>query len=241
MTDRDGSADSHFSCNGDEQTEEPPIDSPFYTKHFRVTIFGSARIEENDPIYNEVVTLAKLIAAENIDIVTGGGPGLMEAACKGHHEGRRNDLTHSIGLNIKIPQEQKPNLHLDIKREFERFSERLDTFMMLSDVVVVCPGGVGTLLEFAYTWQLVQVKHICRIPIILLGDMWSEFMKWIETYPLAREFLSRKDVDPLMFAKDSHEAIAIIKKFHEGYLKGDNICLNFKKYKVDLSQERKDL
>jgi uncharacterized protein (TIGR00730 family) len=241
VIDQDGLPDDSFDVNGGEKPAEKTIGSHFNIKRFRVTIFGSARIEENDPIYNEVVTLARLIAAENIDIVTGGGTGLMEAANKGHHEGRTNELTHSIGLNIKIPQEQKPNLHLDIKREFERFSKRLDTFMMLSDAVVVAPGGIGTLLEFAYTWQLVQVKHICRIPIILLGEMWLEFMKWIEAYPLACGFLSRKDVDPLLFAKDSHEAIVIIKRFHEGYLKGDDICLNFKKYKVDISKEWKGL
>lgn len=155
----------------------------------------------------------------------------MNAACKGHHDGRQNNDSHAIGLNIIMPLEQKPNRHLDIKREFDCFSERLDAFMLLSDAVVVAPGGVGTLLEFAYTWQLVQVKHICNIPIILLGKMWSEFMNWIKQYPLKNGFLSKKDVDRLIIAHNNLDAIQIIKKFHEGYLKGDDICLNFKKYK----------
>ena len=208
------------------------LDEEGYKKHFRVAIFGSARIKKDDPAYREIYKFAQLIAAENIDIVTGGGPGIMQAASKGHRDGRKTNTIQSIGLNINIPQEQKPNSHLDIKKEFDRFSKRLDTFMVLSDTVVVAPGGVGTLLEFAYTWQLVQVKHICNIPIIFLGDMWAEFLKWIEMYPLNQGFLANKDLDRLFIAKNSLEAFRIIKKFHDGYKKGDDICLNFKKYKI---------
>jgi predicted Rossmann-fold nucleotide-binding protein len=178
-----------------------------------------------------VYKLAKLIAAENIDVITGGGPGLMQAACQGHCDGRKNNDSQSIGLNILMPLEQKPNRHLDIKSEFDRFSERLDAFMILSDAVVVAPGGVGTVLEFAYTWQLVQVKHICNIPIILMGEMWASFLDWIKEYPLKNGLLKKIDVDRLILAKDANDAIKIIKKFHEGFKKGDDICLNFKKYK----------
>jgi len=160
--------------------KKPSLKDQIDIKHFRVAIFGSARIQENDPRYNEIYRLAKMIAAEGIDIVTGGGPGIMEAANKGHRDGRKNGDTHSLGLTIKLPREQESNRHLDIKEDFDRFSDRLDHFMYLSNVVVVAPGGVGTMLEFFYTWQLVQVKHICDIPIILLGDMWPELVKWIE-------------------------------------------------------------
>jgi len=208
-------------------------DNNLYSKHFRVAIFGSARIKIDNPVYHEIYKLAHMLAAENIDVVTGGGPGIMYAACKGHQDGRTCEETHSIGLNINIPLEQKPNRHIDIKKEFDRFSRRLDTFMVLSDAVVVAPGGVGTLLEFAYTWQLVQVKHICNIPIILLGDMWAEFFKWVEKYPLKNKFLDKKDLIRLFIAKDSLDAFRIIKRFYEGFQKGDNICLNFKKYKIE--------
>ncbi len=207
-----------------------------YEKHFRVAIFGSARITENEPAYWEVYKLARLIAAENIDVVTGGGPGIMQAACMGHKDGRITEEAHAIGLNINIPLDQKPNRHLDIKKEFDRFSGRLDTFMVLSDAVVVAPGGIGTLLEFAYTWQLVQVKQICNIPIILLGEMWNEFVEWVEKHPLRREFISKKDLTHLFLAKDYLEAFKIIKRFHEGFVSGDNICLNFKKYKIETSK-----
>ena len=211
-------------------------DKELYEKHFRVAIFGSARIKKEDPAYGEVYKLAHMIAGENIDIVTGGGPGIMQAACQGHSDGKKCDTTHTIGLNINIPQEQKPNRHLDIKKEFDLFSNRLDTFMVLSDAVVVAPGGVGTLLEMAYAWQLVQVKHICNIPIILLGEMWAEFLNWIKQYPLEWGFLSHKDLERLFLAKDCLEAFGIIKKFHEGYLRGDDICLNFKKYKIAIQK-----
>jgi predicted Rossmann-fold nucleotide-binding protein len=175
-----------------------------------------------------------MLGAENIDIVTGGGPGIMEAACKGHQDGRDCEETHSIGLNIDIPAEQKPNRYLDIKKDFHRFSKRLDTFTVLSNAFVVAPGGVGTLLEFVYTWQLIQVKHICNIPIILLGAMWKDFLKWVEKYPLNNNFLEEKDVLRIFLAKDSYDAYRIIKRFHEGYKKGEDICLNFKKYKVEM-------
>ena len=199
------------------------IDLGLYEKHFRVTVFGSARIKPNDPIYHQVYNLAKLVAAENIDVITGGGPGLMDAANKGHQEGRKTNSSYSIGLNIKIPEEQKPNRHLDIKKEFNKFSVRLDTFIGLSDVVVVAPGGVGTLLELVYAWQLVQVKKVSNLPIILLGDIWKEFLKWVESYPLKQQFLLSEDVDYLLFAGNYYEAFKIIKQLHEKYKEG-RIC-----------------
>jgi uncharacterized protein (TIGR00725 family) len=209
------------------------VDGELYERHFRVAIFGSARIEKDQPAYCEVYKLAHMLAAENIDVVTGGGPGIMEAACKGHQDGRTCEETHSIGLNIDIPAEQLPNRHLDIKKDFHRFSKRLDTFMVLSNAVVVASGGVGTLLEFLYTWQLVQVKQVCNIPIILLGEMWADFLKWVETFPLKRNFLEKKDLRMIFIAKDSFDAFRIIKRFYDGYQQGDDICLNFKKYKVE--------
>ncbi len=201
-----------------------------YEKHFRVAIFGSARITEDDETYKHIYELAKLIGADDIDVVTGGGPGIMEAASSGHHAGRTNHHTRTIGLNIVIPAEQQPNRHLDIKRDFERFSERLDNFMMLSDAVVVAPGGVGTLLELAYTWQLVQVEHIGHIPIILLGDLWKNFLLWVKENPLKLGYLSKGDYEQLFFAKDVHEAHEIISKYHELYKRGDDSYQKLREY-----------
>jgi len=156
------------------------LDEKVIINRFRVAIFGSARIKKGDSKYKLIFNLTKAIAAEGIDIVTGGGPGLMDAASRGHHAGRKNKKTYTVGLTIHLPKEQKESYHLDIKKDFHKFSKRLDNFIHLSNVVVVAPGGVGTMLELMYTWQLVQVKYSCNIPIILFGDIWSDFIKWIK-------------------------------------------------------------
>jgi predicted Rossmann-fold nucleotide-binding protein len=93
----------------------------------------------------------------------------MEAASKGHHNACENykNPANTVGINIQLPFEQKPNRYLDVAQTVPTFSARLDTFMVLSDIFVITPGGIGTLLELFYTWQLMQVGHICRAPIIL--------------------------------------------------------------------------
>lgn len=208
---------------------------PINADHFRVAIFGSARIKPNDPHYRQIYSLARRIAAAGFDVVTGGGPGIMEAANKGHREGRKEGkIVHSFGLNIMLPREQSSNKHLDIKKEFARFSQRLDYFMGLSNIVVVAPGGVGTLLEFFYTWQLIQVEHISNLPIIFMGDMWTELIQWIEKWPLKKRLLDKKDLNCLFLAEHCSEAIKIIKKAHKNYLKGnEDFCAIYKQYKIN--------
>ena len=186
-------------------------------KRFRVVIFGSARIERGDPNWNLIYDLAKKIAEEGIDVVTGGGPGLMEAASEGHYAGDIGKNVQSIGLQIKLPKEQRDSLHLDIKKEFYSFSDRLDNFIELANAVIVAPGGVGTMLEFLYTWQLMQVKMIVDIPIILLGDMWLDFIHWIREWPLKNELLKQEDVDMLCLVSDNENALTIIKKVHNKF------------------------
>ncbi|MAG78619.1 hypothetical protein CL616_04620 [archaeon] len=200
--------------------------------HFRVAIFGSARMKKSDPDYYEVQKLAKSLAREEIDVITGGGPGLMDAASKGHHTGRKGKKVHSIGLSIKLPFEKVDSYHLDVKKEFPKFSKRLDTFMKLSNIVVVAPGGIGTILEFFYTWQLMQVKHICSTPIILLGDMWPGLIRWIKKEPLKRKLLNKEDIELVYRVKNYREAMKIVKEAHKEFQKGGkNFCLNYKKYK----------
>lgn len=202
--------------------------------HFRVTIFGSARIKSNDPRYNQIYSLARMIAAEGMDVVTGGGPGLMEAANKGHKEGRKGKKVHSLGLNIMLPQEQQANKHLDIQKDFNRFSNRLDYFMQLSNVIVVAPGGVGTMLELMYSWQLMQVQHTCNQPIILLGKMWKPFIEWVEEWPLKKKLISESDMMPIFLADHCREAMKIIRKAHQDFKhRGPNYCWNYRKYKID--------
>lgn len=200
--------------------------------HFRVTIFGSARIKPGDEEYKDVLNLAKIIGENGIDLVTGGGPGLMKAASAGHKNGSKITKAHTIGLGIKLPHEQRINSYVDIKEEFTRFSERLDNFMLLSNVVVVAHGGVGTILELFFTWQLMQVKETCNIPIILLGKQWPGLLKWLKNEPLKRRFFDKKDLDLLIYAKNYHEAMKTINLAHENFKKGNkDFCLDYKKYR----------
>lgn len=206
----------------------------FDEKMFRVTIFGSARVKKGDPTYKMVSELAEKIGGANMDIVTGGGPGLMTAASEGHRKGSKGkNKAHSVGLLIKLPMEEKQYKHINIKHEFHRFSERLDTFMTLSNAVVVAPGGLGTLLEFFYTWQLIQVKQICDIPIIMLGDSWGSLIKWVKKGPLRHQFMNQNDFRCIFVARNPTEAFNILKEAHTLFQKGgDKVCLNMTKYRV---------
>ena len=201
--------------------------------NFKVTIFGSARIKKNTLVYIQARTLARMLGERGFDVITGGGPGLMRAASEGHRKGSKKTGAYSIGVGIKLPNEQKFNRHLDIKKEFKRFSRRLDYFMSLSNVIVVAPGGIGTLLELFYTWQLSQVQQICNIPIILMGKQWPPLIRWLEKYPLKSRYFDQKDINLLFLAKNCEEAIKIIDKAHEEYKKGGkDFCLNYKKYRL---------
>ncbi len=200
--------------------------------HFRVAIFGSARTKPGHPTYKTVFNLAKMIAKERLDVVTGGGPGLMDAASSGHHAGDKNNNSHSIGLLIKLPMEQVDSRHLEIKKEFSKFSGRLDTFMSLSNVVVVAPGGIGTVLEFFYTWQLTQVQHICPIPIILLGSMWEGLIEWVRKNPLSKKLMSKEDFDNIFVVRTNAQAMKLIKQAKKDFDENPKACSNLTKYKV---------
>ena len=158
-----------------------------------------------------------MLGERDIDVVTGGGPGLMNAANSGHKAGSRKTRAHSIGLGIKLPMEQSFNSSLDEKETFMRFTQRLDKFMLLSNAVVVASGGVGTLLELFYTWQLVQVKHKDKIPVILLGPMWPGLLKWLKENPLNKGYFDNFDYDMLYYAKTEKEAIDLIDKAYKNF------------------------
>lgn len=199
------------------------LDKEIAKRHFRVAIFGSARIKSTSKEYKEVYNLAKVLGEMGVDVVSGGGPGVMEAANKGHEDGKKiakQKGTHSFGLTIQLPKEQSDNKHFDMKKDFRRFSSRLDYFIQLSNAVVVAPGGVGTLLEFLYTWQLVQVEHIGDIPIIMLGEQWKHLVKWIKEGPLKHKLLSEDDLDSIYLVDGSKDAVKIIKTAYEAFKAG---------------------
>lgn len=189
-------------------------------RFYRTCIFGSARIKATSKEYNDVFQLARYLAWEGIDVLTGGGPGLMEAANAGAHHGKEERRTKSLsfGLSIQLPHEVEPNLHLDIKRHHFKFSSRLDDFMRLSHSIVCTPGGVGTLLEFFFSWQLIQVKHIPVRPIVLLdSSYWTGLLDWMKAQPLQSGLMAAKDFDFITVVDDAHDAFEIISRDHAAF------------------------
>lgn len=179
------------------------------TDYFRVSIFGSARIKPNTEEYMEVYDLAKKLAKNNADIVTGGGPGLMEAANAGAKDG--SSKSKSFGLHVDLPFETSPNEHLDITYHHKRFSSRLDEFMRISHAVIVTPGGIGTILELLYTWQLIQVSHISERPIILVGKMWTGLLEWMKSEPLNKQLIDKSDFNNIKIVQNVDEVIVLLK------------------------------
>lgn len=203
-------------------------------ERFRVVVFGSARTKKGDGVYDEVFKLGKAIADAGFDIVTGGGPGSMEAANLGHESSTNEKTVHSYGINITLPFEQSVNEGVEIAHEHVRFSTRLDEFMSLANIVVITQGGIGTCLELFYTWQLIQVKQICNIPIVVVGDMWDGLFEWLESSVLTKGMFSEEDLSVINYAKDCDEAMDIIENWYEIYgALGKDACLNSNVYKLD--------
>ncbi len=198
---------------------------------FRVSIFGSARTKPEDPEYERIENLAYELGRRDIGVVTGGGPGQMEAANRGHD--RALSQTNSIGLTVRLPYEAESNDFLDMEKHFQKFGNRLENFMALSNAVVIAAGGIGTCLEFFYTLQLTQVKHICPIPVILLDPMWEELFHWLKSTVLQRKFLSERDLENVYLASDATEALSIIEQTKEIFDEGEgDVCINSQVYKL---------
>ncbi len=186
---------------------------------FRVVIFGSARIGPQDSVYQMVYRIAHALAERNIDIVTGGGPGLMEAANRAVQEVSQR-VSRSYGLPIDLPSLEEPaNKHLDIKSSHRRFTSRLDEFMRLSNAVVVAPGGIGTLLELVYVWQLLQVGLTNDRPVILLGkDIWDGLLAWVRHVLLGHGYISSGDLRWIRLVTSESEAIQLLTHAHDQFL-----------------------
>lgn len=190
-------------------------------KFFRACIFGSARIKDGNPTYKSVYELARLLAREGIDVLTGGGPGLMEAGNRGARAGQQESHNSSLsfGLPIQLDFEPAPNMHLDVRRHHYRFSYRLDDFMRLSNIVICTPGGIGTLLELFFSWQLVQVRHIKRRSIILLDKkFWKGLIDWMHEEPNFRQLISDKDFDFVYMVDTPQEALEIVMPEYQKFL-----------------------
>jgi uncharacterized protein (TIGR00730 family) len=146
--------------------------------HYRVTIFGSARVQPGDPVYNNVKTMAQRLSSMGCDIVTGGGPGLMQAANEGENAGDPSNKTSSYGIRIELPFEQGANPYVEENFTHATFFSRLHHFVRLSNAYVIVPGGIGTTLETMLIWQLLQVNHLENTPLVFMGQMWADLLTW---------------------------------------------------------------
>ncbi|MFP4381344.1 MAG: TIGR00730 family Rossman fold protein [Candidatus Sumerlaeia bacterium] len=166
-----------------------------------VTIFGSARTPEDHPMYEAAVEVSKRLAEKGLGIITGGGPGIMEAGNKGAKKG--DGL--SVGLNIELPFEQHLNPYADISLQFHYFFVRKTLFLKYASAFVIFPGGFGTMDECFESLTLIQTGKVKNFPVVLFGsDYWSGLMDWVKNTMLKKGNISEGDLD-LMIISDSVE------------------------------------
>ncbi|MDX2171420.1 MAG: LOG family protein [Deltaproteobacteria bacterium] len=183
---------------------------------FRVTIFGSARIPREHWVYAAVRDLAAELARMGCTVITGGGPGLMEAANEGAASVGVETPDRSVGIRIHLPFEQETNPFVGQMYEHGTFFSRLHHFVIASDAFVVVPGGIGTVLELTMVWQLLQVRQIKDTPLILVGPMWAELVDWARAYLLRPEFAlaSPDDIEIPRCVHTAAEAIELLRARH---------------------------
>ena len=175
-----------------------------------VSIFGSARTPPGNPNYKSAMTIAKNLAKNNLTVVTGGGPGLMEAANRGAAEAGGK----SVGLNIELPSEQKGNAYANLPLHFHYFFSRKVCFVKYSVGFVFMPGGFGTLDEFFEVITLVQTKRIPQFPMILFGrDYWSGLFRWMKATLEKEKLISPGDLQLVTITDDPHEVVELILEY----------------------------
>lgn len=183
---------------------------------YRVTIFGSARISPETWVYKAVADLAEALSGMGCAIVTGGGPGLMQAANEGAARHGPDALARSTGIRIELPFEQSANPYVGQVFTHRTFFSRLHHFVLVSDAFVVVPGGIGTLLELSMIWQLLQVRKLYDTPLIMIGKMWAELVKWSKDYMVqpGLELADDADLDIPTSVESVEEALAILQQHH---------------------------
>jgi uncharacterized protein (TIGR00730 family) len=193
---------------------------PSRRERYRVTIFGSARAQAESLAYQEVRRVAAALAEMGCDIITGGGPGLMQAANEG--ASLVGASARSIGIRVDLPFEQEVNPFVEQAFEHKTFFSRLHHFVLGSDAYVVVPGGIGTVLELMLIWQLLQVKHIHDAPLILVGNMWAELVGWAEKNLLRQDvsLASPEDLAIPRCVATADEAISLLRDHHFRWLEG---------------------
>jgi uncharacterized protein (TIGR00730 family) len=172
-----------------------------------VTVFGSARVRDGHPAYEQARVVGKLLAEAGFAVVTGGGPGVMEAANRGARDG--GGL--SIGFNIELPHEQHSNPYIDIGLTFNHFYARKTMFVKAAEGFVIFPGGFGTLDELFESLTLIQTGKVLHFPVVLFdGPFWQPLLEWISERLLEEGMISPEDVDLLTVTDDPAEAVATI-------------------------------
>ena len=188
---------------------------PSRRERYRITIFGSARTQPGNWVYDEVKQMCAGLSALGCDIVTGGGPGLMEAANRGAMEGDEAAMADSIGIRVQLPFEQSVNPFVEQAYEHGTFFTRLHQFVLMSDAYIVAPGGIGTLLEASMIWQLLQVRQL-DAPLVFAGPMWKGLVDWTRAQMLRPgfELAGERDLAIPICVDNAAEAIAIIRDHH---------------------------
>ena len=177
--------------------------------HPAVTIFGSARSHPNSSNYKTTEKVARLLAENGFNVISGGGPGVMEAANKGAAAGGGK----SVGLHIHLPDEQKPNKYANVQVDFKYFFVRKVMFIKYAVAYIIMPGGFGTLDELFEALTLIQTKRIKPFPVILINsDYWKGLSDWIKETLIKEKHISKSDLDLLRLVDTPEEAVDIIKK-----------------------------
>jgi uncharacterized protein (TIGR00730 family) len=194
---------------------------PSRHERYRVTIFGSARAQPGTFAYDEVKRLAAALAEMGCDIITGGGPGLMQAANEGAAAANAPQRSRSVGIRVDLPFEQDVNPFVEQAFEHKTFFTRLHHFVLTSDAFVVAPGGIGTVLELMMVWQLLQVRHVHDVPLILVGKMWADLVEWARTHLLTSQspLASPRDMTIPLCLNTADEAIAVLREYHARWLR----------------------
>src|SRR5512144_354731 len=182
-----------------------------------VTIFGSARLAPGSPYYNKCLKVAENLARDGFAVISGGGPGIMEAANKG----AQNANGLSVGLNIELPMEQAPNSFQDVRVEFRYFFVRKLMFVKYAVGYVIFPGGFGTMDELFEALTLIQTRKIRSFPVVLVGrQYWSGLLEWLRNTMLAEKNISPEDLDLMQVVDDPEEVCAIINNRYKDRVTG---------------------
>jgi uncharacterized protein (TIGR00730 family) len=194
---------------------------PSKRDRYRVTIFGSARAQPGTFVYDEVKRAAAALTEMGCDIVTGGGPGLMQAANEGAAAAGQPGYNRSVGIRVDLPFEQDVNPFVEQAFTHGTFFTRLHHFVLASDAFIVVPGGIGTVLEATMIWQLLQVRHMADTPLIFVGKMWADFVDWAREHMLAAQppLASPADMTIPKCLATADEAIALIQDHHARWLR----------------------